>query len=93
MTYSEVADTLEAFVDGHSGQWDWDNYMSATFFSDSYLKEVQQRMIHLSEEFPAQKGQGFCNGEGIAVIRAYVRELRAKTAELVNTNDDRIVIG
>ncbi len=77
MTYGEVADTLEAFVDGHSGQWDWDNYMSATFFTDPYLKDVQQRMIHLSDEFPAQKGGGFCNAEGLAVIRAYVRELRA----------------
>ncbi len=89
MTYSEVADTLEAFVDGHSGQWDWDNYMSATFFTDSYLKEVQQRMIHLSEEFPAQRGQGFCNAEGLAVIRAYVRELRAKNAESVKASNDR----
>lgn len=82
MTYGKVADTLEAFVDGHSGRWDWDNYMSATFFTDPYLKDVQQRMIHLSEEFPAQKGRGFCNAEGLATIRVYVRELRVKAAEL-----------
>src|SRR5579862_1384620 len=51
MTYREVADTLEAFVEGRGGQWDWDDYMSATFFADPYLKHVQERMIHLSNEF------------------------------------------
>lgn len=78
MGYSEVADTLEAFADGTSGQWDWDNYMSATVFSDPYLKEVQPRMIRLSDEFPAQKGQGFCSSDGFVVIRAYVGELRRR---------------
>jgi hypothetical protein len=82
MTYGEVADTLEEFVDGRSGQWDWDGYMSATFFTDPYLKEVQQRMINLSDEFPAQKGSGFCSPEGLAVIRRYVEDLRAKASKL-----------
>jgi hypothetical protein len=80
-TYGEVADTLEAFADGTSGQWDWDDYMSATDFCDPYLKEVQLRMIHLSDEYPAQRGQGFCSSEGIAVIRDYVSELRRRAVQ------------
>ena len=81
MTYREVADTLEAFVEGRGGQWDWDDYMSLTFFADPYLKHVQERMIHLSNEFPAGRGQGFCNPEGLQVIRDYVTELRNRAAE------------
>jgi len=82
MTYQEVADTLEAFIEGRSGQWDWDNYMSATFFTDPYLKEIQARMVHLSEEFPADKGKGFCNAEGVQVIRDYIKELRRREAKV-----------
>jgi hypothetical protein len=78
MRYREVADTLEAFVEGRGGPWDWDNYMSDTFFDDPYLKDIQQRMIRLSEEFPAKRGMGFCSAEGIQVIRDYVRELRSR---------------
>jgi hypothetical protein len=56
MTYGEVADTLEAFVDERSGPLDWDNYTLGTSFVDPYLKDLQQRMINLGEEFPAERG-------------------------------------
>jgi hypothetical protein len=80
MSYTEVADTLENFANGTGGPWDWDNYMSATVFHDAYLEEIQLRMVHLSDEFPAPKGQGFCSSDGIEVIRDYVRELRRRAA-------------
>lgn len=81
MSYAEVADTLEAFLDGTGGQWDWDNYISATFFDDPYLQEVQRRMIYLSDEFPAQKGQGYCSPEGLTVIERYVVDLRHRSQQ------------
>ena len=78
MAYTEVADTLDAFVEGTGGPWDWDGYLS-TFFADPYLAHVQQRMTHLSDEFPAERGQGgYCNADGIQVILGYVTELRNK---------------
>jgi L-lactate dehydrogenase complex protein LldG len=77
MTYLEVADTLEDFVEKRGGQWDWDNYLSYTYFdNDKYLEQLQERMIHLSDEFPCGKEGGYCGGEGFEVIRSYVRELR-----------------
>ncbi len=87
MTYREVADTLEAFVDRRGGKWDWDNYMSATSFADPYLQHVQERMIHLDDEFPAERGKGFCNLEGMQVIRDYVRELRERAIQGGNSDD------
>ncbi len=80
MTYAEVADTLEDFVEHRGDKWDWENYMSATFFEDDYLRQIQNRMIHLSDEFPPGKEGGFCNSEGIEVIRKYIHELRMKTS-------------
>lgn len=81
MTYREVADTLEAFVEGRGGKWDWDNYMSATSFADPYLQHVQERMIHLDDEFPAERGKGFCSPEGMQVIRNYVSQLRERAVQ------------
>ncbi|HMF65923.1 MAG TPA: hypothetical protein VK608_17675 [Edaphobacter sp.] len=80
MTHTEVADTLEAFINDQGGQWDWDDYISATIFSDPYLQEVQARMVHLSDEFPAEKGRGYCSPEGIDVIRGYIEDLRKLAA-------------
>jgi hypothetical protein len=77
--YSQVADILENFVERRGGQWDWDNFITTTVFTDPYLKNVQQRMVHLSDEFPAQNGSGYCNAKGLEVIRTYVQELRSKT--------------
>ena len=77
MTYLEVADVLEDFVEGRGGRWDWDNYLSYTSFeNDKYLEQLQERMIRLSDEFPCGKEGGYCGHEGFEVIRCYVRELR-----------------
>jgi hypothetical protein len=60
-TYLEVAKTLEDFVEGAVGKWDWDDYTSVTTFPDDpYLQEVQSRMVNLSGEFPAGPRGGYC---------------------------------
>ncbi|HEY6376248.1 MAG TPA: LUD domain-containing protein [Edaphobacter sp.] len=77
MTYLEVADTLENFVEHRGGQWDWDNFMSdVSFEDDEFLKQLQKRMIRLSDDFPPGKEGGFCGPEGVQIIRSYVKELR-----------------
>jgi hypothetical protein len=81
-TYLEVANTLEDFVEGTGGKWDWDDYITATTFPDDpYLQEVQSRMVNLSGEFPAGPHAGYCGVDGFEVIRAYVRDLRNQAAK------------
>jgi hypothetical protein len=75
MTYVEVAEILERFVDGTGGRWDWDNYC-ATRFRNSYLQDMQDRLCALTDEFPPANGIGYCSPEGNAVILAYATELR-----------------
>src|SRR5580698_6499545 len=53
MSYLEVAETLESFIEGRGGRWDWNDYISAVSFDDGYLKRLQARMDGLSNEFPA----------------------------------------
>jgi hypothetical protein len=80
-TYLEVAKTLEDFVKGTGGGWDWDDYITATTFPDDlYLQEVQSRMQNLSGEFPAGPRGGYSGVEGFEVIHVYVRHLRNQAA-------------
>jgi hypothetical protein len=80
-TYLAVASILEGFVEGTGGQWDWDAYITSMTFDDPYLREVQMRMIHLSDKFPVKKGMGYCGPQGLQVIRDYAKELRHRVAE------------
>jgi hypothetical protein len=83
-TYLDVAKTLEDFVEGTGGQWDWDDYTSALSYPDDpYLQEVQRRMVNLDTEFPSG-GRGYCGADGVEVIRVYVRDLRNRAALLGN---------
>ena len=79
MTYTQVADTLENFITGKGGDWDWDDYLN-TRFSDPYLLGVQERMNGLQQEYPSGKRNEYCSPEGIEVIKTYAQELRNKAA-------------
>ncbi len=77
MTYEEVASTLENFLEGREGPWDWDSYLS-TRFKDVYLQEVQNRMDSLPNDFPRIEEGHYCNPDGFIVIRKYIDELRRR---------------
>lgn len=81
MTYLDVANVLENFIEGRDGKWDWDDYLSATTFDDPYVQQVQMRMALLDTEFPAEQKGHYCGPAGIEVIRHYVEELRTKATE------------
>jgi hypothetical protein len=76
MSHSNVAETLERFVDGSGGRWEWDDFMF-TKFDDSYLRGLQERMISLSTEFPPTQAGHYCSAEGIRVIRGYIETLKS----------------
>jgi hypothetical protein len=82
MTYLEVAQTLENFIDGSGGRWDWDNYSLGASFKDAYLRDLQIRMANLGNEFPPLSKGIYCSAEGIEVIRGYIRELRARAPKM-----------
>ncbi|HXB57664.1 MAG TPA: hypothetical protein VN461_23085 [Vicinamibacteria bacterium] len=79
LTASQVADTLEGFVDGTAGPYDWDDFLSLPL-QDPRLEAIRLRCLSLDEEFPPRLPGEFCSEEGAEVIREYVRELRADTA-------------
>lgn len=78
MTYLEVAQALENFINDRGGEWDWDDFILGRTFSDPYLQQLQKRMSGLTDEFPPLSKGHYCGPEGIKVIRSYIDELRAK---------------
>jgi hypothetical protein len=75
LTRTEVALILENFASGKGGTWDWDIYIAQERFSDPFLAHIQGHCTVLPEEFPTTSG--WCNEQGIEVIREYARQLRS----------------
>ena len=79
LTREQVATTIEAFLDGSGGPWDWDDFTSFSI-TDPRLDEIRARCDGLSAEFPATEAGHYCGPGGVEVMRGFIRELREKSA-------------
>lgn len=73
-TRTEVANTIEEFLDGTGGRWAWDDFCSERI-ADPELDAIRERCISVHDEFPAK--QGYCNESGLKVLREIIEGLRA----------------
>src|SRR5450432_139105 len=75
-TRGQVADTIEAFVDGAGRQWDWDGFTSIRL-DDPALEAVRLRCVALPVEFPPATRTDYCGAAGLQVMRELVQGLRS----------------
>jgi hypothetical protein len=75
MTREEVATTIENFLNGVGGRWNWDDFVSVPI-TDSRLDAIRERCNGLSAEFPVTEGGHYCGPDGFEVMREFVRVLR-----------------
>ena len=75
MSREEAATTIENFLSGAGGRWDWDDFISLPI-TDSRLDEIRKRCSALWEEFPARESGHYCGPGGLEVMRGFIRELR-----------------
>ena len=71
----EVADLLDAFLEGRERPWAWDTFLSFQL-KDEELEGIRLRCAKLDAEFPPDEKGRFCSEEGIRVIRGYIGQLR-----------------
>jgi hypothetical protein len=71
--------TIENFLDGQGGPWDWDDFVSFAI-TDPVLDEIRERCNRLSEEFPAAEHGHYCGPGGLEVMRGFVRQLRGRSS-------------
>ena len=74
-TREEVARTIEQFLDGTGGSWDWDNFCSIEIV-DPELDHVRILCAGASEMYPPTEKGHYCNPEGIDYLRGIANRLR-----------------
>jgi hypothetical protein len=79
LTREQVAVTIQNFLDGSGGQWDWDDFLSFQI-ADPRLEEIRERCNGLSEEFPATEAGHYCGPGGVELMRRFISELRQESA-------------
>jgi hypothetical protein len=77
LSNQQVAQILEDFLEGRGNRWAWDDFTLGMSFEDKRLEEIRIRCVGLSQEFPPDNPNEFCNEQGRNVIRDYIKELRA----------------
>jgi hypothetical protein len=74
LSNQEVAQILEDFLDGKGRPLAWDGFTLGMSFDDEYLDEIRIRRANLSQEFPPDSPNEYCNEKGRDVIRNYINE-------------------
>jgi hypothetical protein len=74
-TNLEVANIIEAFVEGTGRDWDWDDFCSLKI-ENSELDAIRLKCINLSFTLSPPQGYGYCNEQGIRLLRGVVKDLR-----------------
>jgi hypothetical protein len=76
MTREEVAKTIENFVSGTGGKWDWDDF-TAMRLDDPKLDAVRHKCFSVRDQFPPTGPHQYCSDAGIQALRELVISLRA----------------
>jgi hypothetical protein len=79
LSKEDVADEIEAFLNGTCGDYAWSDFCTFTV-ADPELDKIRARCAQLDEEFPPEKLGEYCGSEGISVLRGYVEYLRGNDA-------------
>lgn len=74
-TNLEVADIIESFVEGSGRHWDWDDFCSLKI-ENGALDAIRLKCANVSFTHPSQTGHGYCNEEGIQLLREIEKGLR-----------------
>jgi hypothetical protein len=76
MTREQVAKTIEDFVNGTGGKWDWDDF-TAMRLDDPELDAVRHKCFTVRDQFPPTNPQQYCSEAGMQVLRDLAASLRA----------------
>lgn len=78
MDNKDVISIIKSFLDGTAKDWEWDDFISVPIKNDPFLEEIRKRCVSLPDEFPPAKGKGYCNKEGIEVLKKYIHKLEER---------------
>ena len=75
ITKEEVAKTIENFVNGDGGPWDWDDFISVQIANEE-LEAIRIACLRTESEHPGGPNQ-WCNKKGLEVLRNLAKQIRS----------------
>lgn len=75
MTKADVANEIAAFLDGQSGEWDWDEFISLRL-SDPELDAVRLLCARLPELDPPVDRRHYCGEQGMNILARLADDLK-----------------
>jgi hypothetical protein len=76
LTPNQVADIIEAFLNGSSGDRDWDDFCSIRI-TDPTLDAIRVKCVDLHDQDP-YPGQ-YCGPTGLQMMRGFMKVLRRES--------------
>ena len=73
LTKTEVVNIINSFINGTTGEYDWDDFISIPI-EDPSLNEIRIYCANLRDVYPPTAGS-YCNEEGINQLRKVVENL------------------
>ena len=77
LSNQEEARILEDFLQGEGRPSAWDGFTLGMSLDNKLQEEIRIRCLRLSEEFPPDNSNEYCNEQGRTVIRDYITQLRS----------------
>ena len=74
-TQKDVLRTIEQFLDGGGGPYDWDDFTSVPD-ADPHLEAVRLECVRVAREYPPDGPREWCAPTGLEELRRIARELR-----------------
>ncbi len=74
MKKGELAKLIDSFLNGTSGAWGWDDFISKPQ-DDPVVEQIRRTCIELPDKFPSEKANAYCNEQGLEVLRKLSRDL------------------
>lgn len=75
ITKGEVAKTIENFVNGIGGPWDWDDFISVQI-ANQELESIRIACLRTHSQHPGGPNQ-WCNKKGLELLRNLAKQIRS----------------
>ncbi len=83
-TLKQIADTIDEFLDGKGGPYDWHDFVTHHSYKDPYLESIRKECAAIARKYPPEEKKNWCSEQGkneLLRISERIRDEFKKTVE------------
>ncbi|OGV68263.1 MAG: hypothetical protein A2283_11790 [Lentisphaerae bacterium RIFOXYA12_FULL_48_11] len=83
-TLKQMSDTIDEFLDGKGGPYDWHDFVTHHSYKDPYLESIRKECASIARKYPSEEKKDWCNEHGkneLLKISERIRDEFKKTVE------------